>query len=119
MDGIERKAVSLELDEVNEGSFIVRIATLDVIDKDGDETKPGAFKDNGAVLVSSYQHGSWMGSLPVGKATIKEDGKDIFVHATGLIDPISNNDEVHFEIGQGRDGRDIAEQVKVLYTSND
>ena len=77
MDIIERKAVSLELDDAKEGSFVARIATLGVIDKDGDETKPGAFKANSEVLVSAYQHGSWMGSLPVGKALIKEDGHDV------------------------------------------
>ena len=76
MDIIERKAVSLELDDAKEGSFVARIATLDVIDKDGDLTKPGAFKANSEVLISAYQHGSWMGSLPVGKAIIKEDGPD-------------------------------------------
>ncbi len=79
-EAIERKAVSLELDEAKEGSFIARIATLGIIDKDGDETKPGAFKGNGPVLISAYQHGSWMGSLPVGKATISEDGKDALAH---------------------------------------
>lgn len=47
----------------------------------------------------------------------KEDGKDIYVHATGLIDAINNNDEVEFEIRTQDDGRDIAEQVKVLHTS--
>ena len=45
----------------------------------------------------------------------KEDGKDIFVHASGLIDPIENNDEVQFEVGKGRDDSDIAINVKVLY----
>lgn len=45
----------------------------------------------------------------------KEDGNDIFVHATGLIDPIDNNDEVEFETAKGRDGRDIAINVKVLH----
>lgn len=44
----------------------------------------------------------------------KENGTDIFVHATGLLEPIENNDEVEFEIGKQQDGRSIAEDVSVL-----
>ena len=43
----------------------------------------------------------------------KEDGKDIYVHATGLIDPIENNDEVQFDVKIQKDGRDIAINVKI------
>ncbi len=76
-EAIERKAVSLQLDDAKEGTFVARIATLNVIDKDGDITKAGAFKKGQEVLISAYQHGSWMGSLPVGKAVIKVDGDDV------------------------------------------
>lgn len=69
----ERKSITLELKTEEEGAFTARIATLDVIDKDGDLTRPGAFPKK-EVLVSAYQHGSWMGALPVGKASIREDG---------------------------------------------
>lgn len=31
-------------------------------------------------------------------------GEDIFVHATGLVDEIKENDEVEFELQQGRKG---------------
>lgn len=77
LEVVERKAVSLELDDKKEGTFVARIATLNVIDKDGDLTKPGAFKKGQEVLISAYQHGSWMGSLPVGKAVIRVDGDDV------------------------------------------
>ena len=94
-ENIERKVVSLELDDAKEGAFIARIATLGVIDKDGDETKPGAFKGNGEVLVSSYQHGSWMGELPVGKAVITENGKDVL--ATGEFNLKTDAGREHYE----------------------
>lgn len=74
---IERKTIQLQLKEDKEGSFKARIATLNVIDKDGDVTLPGAFPDGITVLVSAYQHGSWMGELPVGKAVINESGEDV------------------------------------------
>ena len=33
-----------------------------------------------------------------------DGGEDIFVHASGLIDQISENDEVQFEVENGRKG---------------
>lgn len=33
-----------------------------------------------------------------------EDGQEIFVHVTGLIDEIQENDEVTFEVAQGKKG---------------
>lgn len=33
-----------------------------------------------------------------------ESGQDIFVHATGLIDEIRDNDSVNFEITEGKKG---------------
>ena len=74
---IERKTLLLELKAEEEGAFIVRIATLNVRDKDGDVTLPGAFEDGKTVLVSAYMHSSWEGRLPVGKAVIREDGEEV------------------------------------------
>jgi len=76
MKDIERKSVQVELKEDKEGAFIARIATLDVIDKDGDVTISKAFP-NKKVLVSAYQHGSWQGALPVGKAEFREEDSSI------------------------------------------
>lgn len=69
---MEHKSIQIKLNEEKEGTFTARIATLNVIDYDGDVTLPGAFPDGKQVLVSAYQHGSWMGELPVGKAVIRE-----------------------------------------------
>ena len=33
-----------------------------------------------------------------------ESGQDVFVHSTGLIDEIRENDEVEFEVEQGKKG---------------
>jgi CspA family cold shock protein len=41
-----------------------------------------------------------------------EAGKDIFVHATGLIDEIRENDSVTFEVTEGKKGLN-ATNVKV------
>lgn len=74
---MEKKSISIELKAEKEGSFIARIATLNVRDKDNDITRPGAFTEGKTVLVSAYMHGSWMGKLPVGKATIHEQGDEV------------------------------------------
>jgi phage head maturation protease len=77
---MERKTFrGINLKAEKEGTFTARIATLNVIDKDGDVTIPGAFPEGKEILLSAYQHGSWMGGLPVGKGMIHEDGDDVIV----------------------------------------
>lgn len=78
----ERKSITLELRSEEEGAFTARIATLDVIDHDGDIIRPGAFPKAKELPVSAYQHTSWSGALPVGKAVIRESGADVL--ADGL-----------------------------------
>lgn len=53
-----------------------------------------------------------------GYGFIRPEGedKDIFVHASGLIDVIKQDDEVEFEIGQ-RNGKQIAEDVVLLQSA--
>jgi hypothetical protein len=77
---IERKSFTgIELKKEKPGAFTARIATLNVIDKDGDVTLPGAFPEGKTILISAYMHGSWMGELPVGKGVIRERGDDVLV----------------------------------------
>lgn len=66
------KSLSATLKEVSEeGSGTAVIATLGVVDKDGDITESGAF-GSGQVAKFLPAH-DWM-ALPLGKATIREDG---------------------------------------------
>nr|WP_315421605.1 cold shock domain-containing protein [uncultured Pedobacter sp.] len=44
---------------------------------------------------------------------ITEDGDEVFVHVTGLIDKISQNNRVEFEIAQGKKGPN-AVNVKLI-----
>ena len=77
---LEHKSFTgMELKADKPGSFTARIATLDVIDKDGDVTIAGAFPAGKTILISAYQHGSWSGGLPVGKGVIREAGSEVFV----------------------------------------
>lgn len=80
MDNIERKSIQIELKADKPGSFTARIATLNVVDKQGDETLPGAIEEGKEILVSAYMHGSWTGgkdSLPIGKAVLRETETEI------------------------------------------
>jgi hypothetical protein len=53
-----------------DGSFKAIIATMGVVDKDGDVTKPGFFGKQGVVVVPVHD---W-NHVPIGKATITEEG---------------------------------------------
>ena len=35
----------------------------------------------------------------------KEDGKEVFVHSSGLIDKVRENDNVTFEVAEGKKGQ--------------
>lgn len=68
------------------GEFSAVFATLNVIDKDGDVTVNGAFKQGQEVLISAYQHTSWQGALNVGRGVIREDGEEAIVDGKFYID---------------------------------
>jgi hypothetical protein len=115
---IERKAVTLKLDEEKEGTFLAKIATLNVIDKDGDVTLPGAFPQGKEILVSAYMHGSWMGTLPVGKAVISEDGEDVL--AKGEFNLKTDEGRNHYEAVKFSGGlQEWSYGFKVLAVAND
>ena len=90
-----RKSVQIELKKDKEGTFIARIATLNVIDKDGDVTIDGAFEDGREVLVSAYQHESWGGALPVGKAVLRVAGDEVL--AEGEFNLKTQTGREHYE----------------------
>lgn len=69
--------LGVEVKSADEGKALVKFAAYDEIDHHGDVTLKGAFRDGKSVLVSSYNHASWGGALPVGKGVIRDsaDGK--------------------------------------------
>ncbi len=65
--------LGVELKELDDkGAGLARIATLNVVDSDGDLTIPGAFGEQHAMVLPSH---NW-GSVPLGKARIFEQGDD-------------------------------------------
>lgn len=68
---MEHKTVHAEIKQVGEtGTFEAVIATLGVIDHDGDIIEPGAFGNQTVAVLPSHD---W-GSVPLGKAHIEERG---------------------------------------------
>jgi hypothetical protein len=93
---MERKSFSgIELKEDKPGTFLARIATLNVIDKDGDVTLPGAFPEGKEILISAYMHSSWMDALPVGKGVIHEVGSEVLVE--GEFNLATDTGREHYE----------------------
>lgn len=91
---MEHKAIRVQFKD-EEGTFTAQIATLNVVDKDGDLTKAGAFPPGKELLVSAYQHGSWQGALPVGKATVKEVGDAVIAEGQFNLKSVSGRE--HYE----------------------
>ncbi len=80
----ERKTATLTLKaDGPEGSFSAVFSTLNVVDLDGDVTRPGAFQDGKEVLISQYGH-QW-GSLPSGKGVIHADDEKAWVEGQFLL----------------------------------
>lgn len=93
---LQRKSFTgIELKKDKPGFFTARIATLKVVDKDGDLTLPGAFPEGKEILISAYQHGSWTGALPVGKGVIHELGDEVIVE--GEFNLKSSTGKEHYE----------------------
>lgn len=72
------------------GEFRAVFATLNVVDKDGDITLPGAFQDGQPVRISSWMH-DW-DSLPVGKGVIHADQSEAWVDGQFFLDTESGRE---------------------------
>ena len=71
---ITKSISDVTIKSVEEGTVEAVFARFDVVDKDGDVTRKGAFDEGAAVVISAYGHKSWDGDLPVGMGTIHEVG---------------------------------------------
>lgn len=84
-DGVELKFGVLEIKDEEKGEVEAIVATLDVVDKDGDILRPGAIKSGTKVLMSDYRHSVVFGQKPAGKGTlVVRDDKLVFRGRTFL-----------------------------------
>jgi len=77
-----------------EGEFTAEFATLEVIDHDGDITKPGAFQDGQETLIEPWNHN--YGQLPVGKGVIHERDNKAIIEGQFFLDTESGRD--HYQV---------------------
>ncbi len=87
---MERKTVSLELKADDEGSFRAVFSSFDVIDKDGDVTRKGAFTSGQAVRIAQWGH-NW-GALPVGRGALASDDSKAWVDGKFFLDVTAGAD---------------------------
>lgn len=80
------KSIRFEVKDADKGLVEACFATLGVKDYDGDFTLPGAFENGAEVVISAYGHKSWMGALPVGQGTIREEGDKAICSAEFFLD---------------------------------
>jgi hypothetical protein len=73
---VEKALRNVEIKDAAKGHVSAVFATLDVVDKDGDVTVKGAFKEGQKVAISNFGHKIWEGAPPVGKGVIKEVGNE-------------------------------------------
>jgi len=74
----KRKSIGrVTIKDATAGEVSAVIATLDVVDHDGDVVLKGAVDDGAKVVISAYGHQSWDGELPVGVGTVKEIGSEL------------------------------------------
>ena len=78
-----------------EGAVVARIATLDVVDRDGDLTVSGAFGSVEDIKVSPFNHSSAYGAaLPVGVGKVFERGGAAFFEGLLFLDTFGGR-ELH------------------------
>jgi len=81
-----------EIKDADKGQVQAVFSTFDVIDSDGDVTRPGAFEDGAAVRISAYGHTSWQGALPVGKGTIRQTKTEAILDGQFFLDTTAGRD---------------------------
>jgi HK97 family phage prohead protease len=79
-----RAPIALKEADGQEGTFDAVFATFNVVDRDRDVTKPGAFRDGQKVRISAWGH-NW-GVLPVGKGVIHADDEKAWVDGRFFLD---------------------------------
>ena len=84
---MKRKTMGgIKIADADQGVIHAVFATLNVKDHDGDVTIPGAFEQGAEVVVSSYNHTSWQGALPVGKGRIEANDNEAILKAQFFMD---------------------------------
>lgn len=84
---MDTKSLShVEIKNADKGEVAAVFATFNVVDLDGDVTRPDAFTDGSDVVISAYGHRSWEGVLPVGSGIIKTTPTEAILYGQFFMD---------------------------------
>jgi Caudovirus prohead serine protease len=87
--------IGVEIKSEVKGEVRAVFSTLNVRDKDGDITLPGAFRDGAETVISAYGHTSHMelgGRMPVGKGRIRTTAKEAILDGQFFLDTTHGRD---------------------------
>jgi hypothetical protein len=73
-NAVLKSFTGLDIKDVNKGEVEAIVATLGVVDKDGDIIRPGSIGKGAKVKVSAWGHDAVFGQRPVGKGVLVEEG---------------------------------------------
>jgi len=109
---------ALEIKDAVQGEVTAIVATLSVVDKDGDVLLPGAFPPSSAVKMSAYGHDVVLdGAAPVGKGTISVQGDKAVFQGRFFMSTERGREAFHMVKELGADGEwsfGFPRQVKTL-----
>lgn len=100
-----KSIAQLEIKDADKGEVRAVIATLGVIDRDGDIIRKGAIPDGARVVVSSYGHDAVWGNRPAGKGTLSTEGNKVLFDGRLFLNT--------------SDGRDTFEVLKEMGTDQE
>jgi hypothetical protein len=83
---------NVRIKDADQGLVEAVFSTFDVVDKDGDVTRKGAFTDGADVVISAYGHQSWDGELPIGKGVIRVRGDEAILEGQFFLDTAAGKD---------------------------
>lgn len=87
-----KSLLGVEIKNADKGEVTAVIATLNVVDKDGDVSTPETFEDGAEVVISSYGHTTWSGALPVGKGRIRVTSSEAILEGQFFMDTTAGKD---------------------------
>lgn len=87
VEALELKAlVHLEIKDADKGEVQAVVATLGVVDHEGDIIAAGAIKSGSKVIMSAYGHDAVYGNRPAGKGKITVDGNKAIFNGRVFLD---------------------------------
>ena len=102
---VVKSIAHLQIKDAAKGEVSAVIATLGVIDRDGDIIRKGAIPDGSKVAMSAYGHDAVWGNRPVGKGTLSTKGDQVIFDGRLFLNTADGRDtfEVLKEMGSDQE----------------